>query len=332
MKISIKEAKKLAYTALSKYGFSDDEIKYCTENCLDGELTGKKSHGFIRIPYLIKKVNDGKIKAGDEQIEVIKETEVSLMVDGKKKTGLYVVNKALELALQKIKKIGLLAVGITNTAPISGLIGQYARLASENDYIFIGFNNSPGGLVPFGAIKEVFGTNPVTVGIPTKDLPFVLDMASSKKTWGDLLVASAEGKNIPEGVAIDGEGNLTTDPDKAMEGGLLPISEHKGSGLAFVVELLGGALTKSRCGKNIEGGWGTFFILIDPNIFLPIKEFKDRVDSLVKEVKALPKAQGVDEIYYPGERSQKKRAEALKLGEFELSDKIYERIQDLINN
>jgi L-2-hydroxycarboxylate dehydrogenase (NAD+) len=331
MQISIKDAKKLAYEALSKYGFSEEEIKYCTENILDGELTGKKSHGFIRIPYLIKKVKEGAINAGDEKIETIKETPTSLMIDGKKKTGLSVVNIALELGIAKVKELGLLAVGVTNTAPISGLIGQYARLASENDLIFIGFNNSPGGLVPFGAIQEVFGTNPVTVGIPTKDLPFVLDMASSQKTWGDLLVASAEGKSIPDGVAIDGDGNVTTDPDKAMEGGLLPISEHKGSGLAFVVELLGGALTKSRCGYNVEGGWGTFFILIDPNILLPLNEFKDRVESLIQEVKSLPKAKGVEEIYYPGERSQRNRAKALEAGEFELSDKIYEMIQDLIN-
>jgi LDH2 family malate/lactate/ureidoglycolate dehydrogenase len=331
MQIRIEDAKKLAHTALSKYGFSDEEIKYCTENCLDGELTEKKSHGFIRIPLLIKKVKEEKISVGDQSVEVVKETPTSLLIDGKKKTGLYVVNKALELGIEKVKELGLLAIGITNTAPISGLIGQYARLASENNLIFIGFNNSPGGLVPFGAIEEVFGTNPVTVGIPTKDLPFVLDMASSKKTWGDLLIAHAKGTNLPDGVAIDGEGNVTIDPEKAMEGGLLPIAEHKGSGLAFVVELLGGALTRSRCGNNLEGGWGTFFILIDPNILLPLDEFKDRVDSLIKEVKSLPKAKGVKEIYYPGERSQRDRAKKLKEGKFELSDKIYDRIKDLID-
>jgi L-2-hydroxycarboxylate dehydrogenase (NAD+) len=96
-------------------------------------------------------------------------------------------------------------------------------------------------------------------------------MASSQITWGDLLVAKNAGKEIKEGAAIDGEGNLTTDPGKAMEGGLLPFFGRKGSGLAFIVELLGGALTGSRVGNNVAGGWGSFYILIDPTLFRPLK-------------------------------------------------------------
>ena len=331
MKIQIDKAKELSIQILEKHGISAEEAKYCTENCLEGELTGKKTHGFIRIPVLIKAVKDGKIIVGGEDISVAKETPVSLLIDGKQKTGLYVVNKALEMGIEKVKKSGLLLVGVTNTTLISGLIGQYARKAAENDLIYIGFNNSSGGLIPYGSIKQIFGTNPFTVGIPTNGIPVILDMASSKTTWGNLLLAKAEGRQIPENVAFDSEGNITTDPQKAMNGGLLPIADHKGSGLAFIVELLGGALTGSRCGHNVEGGWGSLFILIDPNILRPIAEFKKDVASLIHEVKNSPKAKGVNEIYFPGEKSQNERKKNLARNEFELSDKIYEELNNLLN-
>ncbi len=330
MKIKIQEAKDMAIKTLIKFGFNQEEAEYCTENALEGELTGKKTHGFVRIPMLIKSVKGEKIKVGGEEITIVKETPVSLLIDGKGKTGLYVVNKALEMGIEKVKKSGMLIVGVTNTALISGLIGQYARKASENDLIFIGFNNSSGGLIPYGSIKEIFGTNPVTISVPTNDLPVILDMASSKITWGNLLIAKAEGKTIPENTALDGDGNVTTDPEKAMEGGLLPYAEHKGSGMAFMVEILGGALTGSRCGHNIEGGWGSVFILVDPNILRPIVEFKKDVESLINEVKTSPKMKGFNEIYFPGEQSSKERQRNLETGEFELSDTIFEQINNLL--
>lgn len=330
MKIKIQEAKDLAIKTLIKFGFNQEEAEYCTENALEGELTSKKTHGFVRIPMLVKSVKGEKIKVGGEEITIVKETPVSLLIDGKSKTGLYVVNKALEMGIEKVKKSGMLIVGVTNTALISGLIGQYARKASENDLIFIGFNNSSGGLIPYGSIKEIFGTNPVTISVPTNDLPVILDMASSKITWGNLLIAKAEGKTIPENTALDGDGNVTTDPEKAMEGGLLSYAEHKGSGMAFMVEILGGALTGSRCGHNIEGGWGSVFILVDPNILRPIDEFKKDVESLIDEVKTSPKMKGFNEIYFPGEQSQKERQKNIEAGEFELSDTIYEQIHSLL--
>lgn len=95
------------------------------------------------------------------------------------------------------------------------------------------------------------------------------------------------------------EGELTTDPEEAMEGGLLPIAEHKGSGLGFIIELLAGALTSSHVGYNVKGGWGSLFILINPTILRDLNEFKNDVTSAITELKSLPRAKGVDEIYYP---------------------------------
>jgi LDH2 family malate/lactate/ureidoglycolate dehydrogenase len=102
--------------------------------------------------------------------------------------------------------------------------------------------------------------------------------------------------------------------------------------MAFMVEILGGALTGSRCGYNVPGGWGSVFTLIDPNILRPIDEFKNDVESLINEVKTSPKMKGFAEIYFPGEKSQKERRNNIEAGEFELSDKIYEEINNLLSS
>jgi len=166
--------------------------------------------------------------------------------------------------------------------------------------------------------------------VPTNSTPVVLDMASSKLTFGDLLVARTEGKKIKEGVALDKDGKPTTDPQEAIEGGLLPISGHKGSGLAFIVELLAGALTGSRVGYAVEGGWGTSYILINPALFRPLEQFKADVEASIKELKNAPKAEGFDEIYFPGEQSHNKKKAGLESGELEISDNLYSELKKLL--
>lgn len=152
MKIKIEEAVQLSTDILRKFRFSEEEAKLSTENFIEGELTGKKSHGLVRIPWIKKKVDADAINLKNEELSIVKETQVSLIIDGKNKSGFYVVNKALEMGIEKVKNSGMCLVGTTNTAEASGLIGFYARKATDKDLIFIAFNNSPGGSVPHGSI------------------------------------------------------------------------------------------------------------------------------------------------------------------------------------
>lgn len=328
MKIS--QATKISNDILTKLGFSTEESQLITQNLIEAELVEKKTHGLVRLPEIARKVLAGQMNPTTDDIEVIKEHPSTLHFDAKHKPGFYALYKSLEKAFEKVEKSGIVAVGLKDLAYASGYIGDYARLAAEKGYVFIGFNNSPGGLVPHGAIKEMWGTNPLTISVPTHDIPVILDMASSQCTWGDLMVAKTEGKNIKEGVAIDGDGNMTIDPAKAMEGGILPIAGHKGSGLAFIVELLGGGLSNSRVGKAVEGGWGSFYILINPAMFRDLNEFKDDVKKAIDELKLTSKAKGVEEIYFPGEQSYYKRKKNLERDEIGVSDKLIKVLESLL--
>ena len=327
MKIKIAEAEKLSIIALEKLGFSQHDASLITRNIIDGELVGKKSHGFIRILNTKKRVDAGKVNV-DGQSEIIKNTDNQLYVDGRRKPGFVVCYESLEIAMEKAKKSGMVMVGLKDLG-VTGYIGSYARTAAENDLVYIGFHNSPGGLVPHGSTEAIWGTNPLTIGVPTDKSPAILDMASSLTTWGDLMVSKNEGKTIKDGVAIDGEGNVTSDPEKAMEGGILPVGGHKGSGIAFMVEMLAGALTGSMVGDAVEGGWGSFYILINPASFRSIDEFKKDAGLAITRLKESKKMKDVSEIYYPGERSYKLRQRNLESGEIEISETMLKQLKEI---
>lgn len=328
MKIQISKATEISNKALEELGYSQEESRYITELLLDAELAGKPSHGFMRLIAIQKMIKDGRVEVNKHKIEITKETNQSILVDGKKKTGLYVVPKALDISINKIKdnKVYLYCCGVFNTSPTAGMIGYYARKATENNLIYIGFHNSMSYLIPFGAKKSLFGTNPITIGVPTNDLPIIWDCSSSKTSVGSIILKKNEGKNISENIALDKDGNPTINPLEALAGGILPFSEHKGSGMAMMVELIAGALVGSSIRKDKQWNWGSFFILINPSALRDIDEFKKDVDETIKELKNLPKTAGVSEIYYPGEKSQATRRNQIKKGSFELSDKLYQSL------
>lgn len=328
--MTISQAKDLSNKILTKLGFRTEEAELITQNLIEAELVEKKTHGLVRLPAIARLVSIGSIKVIDEDIEIISEHPASIHFNAKYKPGFYAIYKSLDTALEKVKQSGILAVGIKDLAYASGYIGDYARRVAEKDLVFISFHNSQGGLVPFGATKDLWGTNPITISVPSTSAPVILDMASSQTTWGDLMVAKTEGRTIKEGVAIDGEGNLTVDPAKAMEGGILPFAGHKGSGLAFIVELLGGALTNSRVGGAVDGGWGSFYMLIDPSMFRDINDFKSDVQKAIDELKSAPKAKGVNEIYFPGEQSYLKRKKNLEADQVIISDKLMAELEKLV--
>ncbi len=154
-------------------------------------------------------------------------------------------------------------------------------------------------------------------------------MATSKITVGQLMNSQRDKKPLPPESAIDGKGNYTTDADLAwIEGALVPFGGYKGSGLMFIGEMLAGALTGSRVGYSVPGGWGIFFILFDPTIFRPIEDFKKDINTAISELKGSKKREGVTEIFYPGEKSQKLRQENLKKGYIEVDESLIEKIKN----
>ena len=176
------------------------------------------------------------------------------------------------------------------------------------------FTNAPPAIAPHGAKKSLIGTNPICFGTPTASkIPFILDTSVSVINRGKIRVASRTGKKIPEGVALDKFGKPTTDAKKALAGVQLPIAGFRGSGLAWMVDILSGVLTGGNHGGKVKDPFDDFsgpqnighlFIAIKPNLF--IGNYNQRIKENIKRIKRLPKIKGVKEILYPGQNKHRR--------------------------
>src|SRR5680860_224115 len=302
MKIKVKELEKICLAILMKKGLSRRDALVVYDDYLDSELSGHKGHGFQAFVEFGAKLIDS-----DGRAKIIKEDDNLLYIDGKRNLGQIVCHEFVPKLIKKAKKKNIAIMGIKNMHSYLRP-GTHAKLAAEND--LVGFVFNYGGwprVAPAGSIDPFFATNPIAVGIPAAKFPIVVDMATSKRALMAVRLAKKIGKNIPKGLAIDERGNSTTDPEKAMLGALLPFGDYKGSALALVVEILTKTMFDIDIHDEKKAGRGFLFIFFNPKVFIDIKKFKKNVSKMADEIKNLRKEKGVDEIFIPGEKSEKER-------------------------
>ncbi len=326
MKVKILELETLLKTILSSKYYSNSEAQDITQVLMYAEMTGKNTQGVLK---LMDTESIQNIKP-QHKPKIVKDTKVSALIDGGGNPGILVSKMAVKSVIDKCKKNGFALVGTKNTFSSTGVIGYYAGEIAKNDFIGIVMAGSPGSVAPFGSIDPLFGTNPMAFGFPTNDWPVIFDAATSAITWYGLVRAKALGQKIPEGVAIDKEGDITTDPEKAMQGAILPFDKsYKSSGLSMVVELLTGPLVEAIYPGSKEGGWGNLFVAIDPELLTTREEFKQGSTLLIETIKKSRKAKGQDIIHVPGWKGLDKKEKIEKAGEIEIEDSLYKELKAL---
>lgn len=326
MKISIPELKDLMKSILSSKYYSHSQAEDIAEVLLYAEMSGKNTQGMLK---LMGTQSIQNIKPQHEP-KVVKDTKVSALIDGGGNPGILVSKMATKTVIQKCKENGFAIVGTKNTFSSTGVIGYYVGEIAKNDFIGIVMAGSPGGVAPFGGIDPLFGTNPMAFGFPTNDWPIIFDAATAAITWYGLVRAKALGQKIPEGVAIDKEGNLTADPASAMEGAILPFDKgYKSSGLSMVVEILTGPLVEAMYPGSNEGGWGNIFIAIDPELLTSREKFKEGSTLVIKTIKESRKAKGQDIINIPGWKGLESKEKIERAGEIEIEDSLYDELKTL---
>lgn len=318
--ISILTGTQLCTNILRKWGFSNLESKWITKNLIAAEMACKQTHGLSRLQfidkYLLKNVN---IKG---KSSIISESQTHIYVDANSKLGFEPIYESLYKGFEKLKVSNVVTIGVKNSL-FAGYVGDYAYETVKNGYIYIGFHNSTPALIPFGTIDPLWGTNPITVGIPGGEHPVIYDAAMSQISGGQVLISKKTNKKLPNNVALDESGNITRDPNKSA--GLLPLG-YKGSGLAYIVELLAGALTGSKVGGETMGGWGSFSIIINPTAYIPLEQLINSVNKSQIELKKSRKAKGVSEVLFPGERSTALFKQSQKNQQIEMPLEIYNEI------
>ena len=308
------------------YGVPREDAKICTDVLLESDKRGIESHGCNRFkPIYIDRIVDG-IQNPITNYEIIKETETTAVVDGHDGMGQVIGYKSMKLAIEKAKKYGMGMVVVRNSCHY-GIAGYYATMATKEGCIGITGTNARPSVAPTFGVEGMFGTNPLTIGIPTDEkFDFILDCASSITQNGKIEYYERIGEDVHPGtiVGLDGE-PVTGDAGVALKkirsgeaalttlGGIgEALGGYKGFGYALAVELLSASLQDGNYGKDLNGKdangkkvpyhLGHFFIAIDTNHFLGEDLCRKKSGDIIRKIRESKKAPGAERIYTAGEK------------------------------
>ena len=308
------------------YGVPREDAKICADVLLEADKQGIESHGVNRF----KPVYLDRIKAGIQNpvtnFEIIKETETTAVVDGHSGMGQVIGHRSMNMAIEKAKKYGLGMVAVRNSCHY-GIAGYYPSMATKNGCIGITGTNARPSVAPTFGVEGMFGTNPLTIGIPTdEEFDFLIDCATSITQNGKIEYYARIGEDVHPGTVISINGDAVEgDSGEALKmirngtaalttlGGIGDaLGGYKGYGYAMVVELLSACLQDGLFGKDLDGKdkdgkikpyeLGHFFIAIDTNHFLGEELCRKKAGEILRSVRASKKAPGQDRIYTAGEK------------------------------
>jgi LDH2 family malate/lactate/ureidoglycolate dehydrogenase len=304
--IPLNQLDNFTYKCFRAMGVPDDEARMCTNALMQSELhcLPGQGQGVRRLPNYYERITKGHVKPG-APFQVVKETPALALIGAHNGLGSPVGQKSMRLAVKKAKECGVGAVIVRNSTHY-GSSAVHARIAVENDCIGIAMTNAGPEMAPWGGNEGRVGTNPWAIAAPTGGpFPVVLDIALTTAGKGMMRWFAREGKKMPLDWALTPDGHETDDPNAAMAGALLGIGRHKGYGLAMMTDVLTGVISGGGFGLAPYSGpiqdCSHTFIALDIAWFMPVAEFKSRMDAFVKEVKSSKLRPGFDEILVPGE-------------------------------
>jgi ureidoglycolate dehydrogenase (NAD+) len=302
-----------AVACLEKAGVPPPEAKLVGESLVQTSAWGVDSHGVLRLTHYLRRLTLGSIKGAAAPV-VMRTGPVTAQVHGEDGLGIVHAMLAMESAIEMARENGAGIVGVGHSSHC-GALQLYTRPAAHQGLVAIAMTHSSSVVVPHGGKRRYFGTNPLSIAVPRQGAePVCLDMATSQIAWNKVHNARMEGRLLDEGVAVDADGNVTTDPHKAAAGVPLggPVYGYKGYGLAFMIDLLCGAMNGMTFGRHINSMYqdldrprkiGHLMIALDPGRFAGEDSLEATVDAVVRDLRT----QG--EILYPGEPEEREEVE-----------------------
>lgn len=321
--LSIADAERFISSALQSAKVPENDADITASLMVQSDLVGADGHGIFRLPAYLKRIRAGGINL-HPNIHIEREQGATALINGDNALGHLVMNKAVDLAIEKVKEHSVCWIG-SHYGNHSGAASVYVRKLAEQGYIgiYMAVGNA-NHMAPWGGIDLLLSTNPIAIAVPAGDHPIVLlDIATTVAAYGKVKVAAQKGELIPEGWMMDRYGNPITDPKKSSEGSLLPIGGYKGYGLAVMVGILAGALNNAAVGKgtidfnahhDLITNTGQTIIAVDPSSFGDKDAFIGRVIDFVGDLKSSSTLPGVKEIRVPGDGAAKVMAERMRLG------------------
>ena len=307
--LKLDEILDLAKKTLLANGCDDETASILAELVMKAERDGSLSHGLFRLPAYVSGLKSGKIN-GKGRPDVKKISSSVIKVEGNNCLAPMVLNKGIPELIKAAKESGVAVLAITNSHHMAAMWPETEKLAEEGLVAFACTSYKP-AVAPAGAIKPLFGTNPISFAWPRPGkTPVVYDMATASMAMGEVQVAKREGHKVPLGTGLTKEGKETTDPGEITDGGvLLPFGGYKGSAIAMMVELMAGALVgdnfsyETAAKDNKDGGppsGGEFILAISPEKTSG-SNWHNHADEFFKKMKSM------EGVRLPGERRHKNR-------------------------
>ena len=312
------QLEQLCNDAFQKFGFTAEEAKIITDVLLMSDRYGIESHGMQRMYRYYKSIQKGMIHP-ENKGEVVHETPVSAVIDAEDGMGQVVGHKAMQMAIDKAKKVGIGMVTVRNSNHY-GIAGYYAKMACKEGLIGISCTNTNAIMVPTYGRMAMLGTNPIALAMPAEPYDFFFDAATTVVTRGKLEVYNKKGEPLHDGWALDKDGHPSNDAADVLDniaakngGGIMPLGgstedtgSHKGYGWAMVCELFSSILamgtTSDKTGTGGKGGICHGFMVIDPAIFGDAEGIKNHLTAYLQALRESPKAEGQTRIYTHGEK------------------------------
>ena len=327
-RISLEDLSALTKRALGVLGLQGEQLEQVHDVLLYAELRAR-SQGLQKI---IERTVVPSTDCG--AIGVVRAEGATMRIDGAQNPGMVVSTYASDQASALARTHGIGLVGTFNTSTSTGAIGFYAERIAGEGLIGLAIAGSPKVMAMAGGIDPVFGTNPIAIAVPTSGEPVTLDMATAATAWFDLITASRRGDQIAEGVAVDSDGEPTTDPDAAMAGALMAFGGHKGAGLALMIEMLTGPLM----GADVVGdedaatNRGMAFIAIKPSALVDQAQFDDAVERMCVRIRSGRPGRGSTEVALPGDRSRARMERCMESGEIDVEAAVLEGVRAIAEN
>ena len=289
------ELEALATDGFVKAGTTEAAARSVARALVKANADGLASHGLARLPAYCAQVRAGKVK-GAAVPTATRLGASGVRIDADDGFAFPALDLAIDTVAEMADETPVIAAAITNSHHF-GVAGHHVERLAERGLIGLIFGNSPAGMAPWGGHRPLYGTNPIAFACPRRGAePLVVDLSLSKQARGKVMLAAKEGRSIPEGWALDADGNPTTDAKAALAGSMLPLGDAKGAALALAVELISAALTGAHFGYeassffDAEGGpprVGQFLIALAPGPFSG-GTFADRVEVLIGAILEQP--------------------------------------------
>lgn len=320
MVVSYENLKEMVSRVFKAVGLNEENAAIMAENMVEAEARGVFSHGIKLIPQYLGYVEKGLINPNPE-IRILKDDPSFLAIDGDSGFGAIVMQKAVDLLVEKSKATGSASLAVVNTGHF-GAGAYYVERAADAGQIAFLYANTPKSAVPFGGTGRYLGTNPYSFSAPAgKYGNITLDMATTETAASKLSAAMQEGRSVPSSYGVDAEGKPTTDPKAILQGGALShFGGVKGYGIAFMIDVVAGVFTGAEYkaseldlfgNTHDHPNVGFFMSLTDIAHLMPVERFVSRAEDLIQDIKQVKPGAGFSEVCFPGEIENRKKARAL---------------------